>query len=252
MTWRLLPVARFGEVQAQWQTLNARSGNTPVLHPDFVAPLLQEFASPAERLAILDGAAGPAAMTVLSRRNGLAWQSFQPANAPIGLWVCDPAQPLPELLRDLLRSLPGPAGLLGLLQQDPDITPRPPDGNGLSTLDYIETARVSVSQPFEEYWAQRGKNLRRNMKRQHAQLEREGIPPRLEVLSESHRHAARHRGLRAPGRYWLEARAWNRRPTGRPTVSLLCRHDAALLCRRKRPSVPLFLWGRSGSHRHLH
>ena len=182
MTWRLLPVTRFGDVRAQWQTLNARSGDTPVLHPDFIGPLLQEFASPADQLAILDSAAGPSAMTVLSRRNGLAWQSFQPANAPIGLWVCDPALPLPELLRDLLRSLPGPTGLIGLLQQDPDITPRPPDDNGLSTLDYIETARVSVSQPFDDYWAQRGKNLRRNMKRQHTQLEREGTPPRLEVL----------------------------------------------------------------------
>src|SRR5579862_8957980 len=144
MTWRLWPVTRFGEVQAQWQTLNARSGNTPVLHPDFVAPLLQEFASPEEQLATLDGVDGPTAMTVLSRRNSLAWQSFQPANAPIGLWVSDPTQSMPDLLRGLLRSLPGPAGLLGLLQQDPDITPRPPDGNGLNTLDYIETARVSV------------------------------------------------------------------------------------------------------------
>ena len=182
MSWKLLPVGRFAEIQSQWQTLNARSGDTPVLHPDFVAPLLDIFASDTERLAVLEAAEGPAAMTVLTRRNGIGWQSFQPANAPIGLWVCDLALPMPEMLQRLVRSLPGPVGLLGLLQLDPEIAPRPPERGGLSTLDYIETARVSVDASFEEYWGRRGKNLRRNMKRQHTQLERDGIKTRLEIL----------------------------------------------------------------------
>jgi CelD/BcsL family acetyltransferase involved in cellulose biosynthesis len=61
---------------------------------------------------------------------------------------------------------------------------RPQDSNRLATLDYIETARISLNGSFEDYWNGRGKNLRHNMKRQRNRLEREGVRIGFEVLSQ--------------------------------------------------------------------
>src|SRR5216683_6771803 len=103
MTWRILSARRFGEFQEQWQALNACSGNTPVLHPNFVSPLLEELGSGTERLAIYDEPFGPIAMAILSRQGSFSWQTFQPANAPLGLWVSRGTKPVQSLLTELLR-----------------------------------------------------------------------------------------------------------------------------------------------------
>lgn len=206
MTWRILSAGRFGEFRDQWQALNAHSGNTPVLHADFVSPLLEELGSGKEHLAICDAPSGPIAMTILSRQGSFSWQSFQPANAPLGLWVSNGTKSVQSLLSGLLKALPTIVGLVGVLQQDPDLAPRPPTAGGLSTLDYIETARITIAGTFEHYWSQRGKNLRRNVKRQHAALEREGVKTRLEVLvraSEMERAVADYARLESGG--WKRA-----------------------------------------------
>jgi CelD/BcsL family acetyltransferase involved in cellulose biosynthesis len=182
MTWRIIPASQFGEFQDQWQALNARSGDSPVLHPDFILPLLAEFGTGTEYLAICDASSGPIAMAIFSRLGSFSWQTFQPANAPLGLWISDGTNSVESLLSEIVRALPTIAGLVGVLQQDPDLAPRPTTARGLCTLDYFDTARISVAGTFEHYWSQRGKNLRRNVKRQQAALEREGVKTRLEVL----------------------------------------------------------------------
>ena len=62
--------------------------------------------------------------------------------------------------------------------------PRPVEQRCLRTLDYIRTARITVEgSSFEKYWTSRGRNLRKNMRRQLNVLKRAEIEPRLEVLS---------------------------------------------------------------------
>jgi CelD/BcsL family acetyltransferase involved in cellulose biosynthesis len=71
----------------------------------------------------------------------------------------------------------------GISQQDPDLLNRPVTSRHLSTKDYIETARITVADSFDSYWAARGKNLRQNMKRQRSRLIRDHVTSRLVVLT---------------------------------------------------------------------
>jgi len=62
------------------------------------------------------------------------------------------------------------------------LAPRPPDAGNAATLDYIDTARITLAGSFDEYWEARGKNLRANLKKQRARLAREGVAARLEIV----------------------------------------------------------------------
>ena len=182
MKWTLEPALPFARHQDRWQRLNARNGDTPLLDPDFVAPLLTEWGDGREVVAIGGEPDDPAAMLLISRGPGLDWLTFQPSQAPIGLAVRDPDVAPAELLRSLQAALPLRCVVLTLMQQDPDLTPRPGDNGRMRTVDYIRTARVAVEGTFEEYWKARGRNLRKNLKRQRNGLTRDGVTTRLEVL----------------------------------------------------------------------
>jgi len=182
MKWTLEPALPFARHQERWQRLNARNGDTPLLDPDFVAPMLTEWGDGREVVAIGGEPDDPAAMLLITRGPGLDWLTFQPSQAPIGLAVRDPDVAPSALLRGLQAALPLRCLVFTLMQQDPDLTPRPGDNGRMRTVDYIRTARVAVEGTFEEYWKARGRNLRKNLKRQRNGLTREGVTTRLEVL----------------------------------------------------------------------
>lgn len=178
MSWTLVPASNLREHLAQWSALHAAGQASPLLAADFVEPLVREFGAGVELLAIhRDGVA----MALVTPCGAMRWQTFQPAQAPIGLWLQDPRADQPALAASLARALPGFALVLGVTQCDPELAPRPVDGGPVQTLDYIETARITVAGSFDDYWQGRGKNLRSNLKKQRARLEREGVATRLEV-----------------------------------------------------------------------
>ena len=183
MIWTLHPLAEFDCLQHDWQRLNLAGAASPLLATQFVAPLLQAFATGNELLACcrIDGRL--CAMLVVAPRGRGAWQTFQPPQAPLGLCVHAGAVDWPAGLSHLLPVLPGLALVLGLTQQDPDLAPRPAAVGVLTTLDYIRTGKITVAGSFDDYWSQRGKNLRQNVKKQHARLERDGIATRLEIIT---------------------------------------------------------------------
>lgn len=186
LAWETVPIAGFEEHAAAWQALNRRYGDSPLLDPLFLRPAIEQFASGDELVAIGHVADQPAAMAILGRSGGLGWQTFQPANAPLGALVLDPTLIGGlEGLADgsLAQRLPGPALMIGLSQLDPAFIARPDDGERVQGLDYIDTARVTLADRYEDYWAARGKNLRHNMKRQRNRLERDGVTMRLERLT---------------------------------------------------------------------
>ncbi len=168
------------DVQA-WSALHARSKATPLLAHDFVAPLLSEFGSGGELLASCEHAGRIVAMALLVRSSRFGWATFQPAQAPLGLWLQENGVATDALLATLLPALPGMALLVSLTQCDPDLLPRPPDGAQLRTLDYIDTARITLAGSFDGYWEARGKNLRANLKKQRNRLARDGVPLRLQI-----------------------------------------------------------------------
>jgi CelD/BcsL family acetyltransferase involved in cellulose biosynthesis len=184
MNWTLYAAAEpaaFAAFADRWRRLHAASAASPMLDWDFVAPLLAEFGAGGELLACCESGGQVLAMTILAPAGRGAWATFQPAQAPLGLWLQQREQALEPLLRGLVRALPGLPLLLGLTQMDPFLMPRPADGGSIRTLNYIDTAHVAVDGAFDVYWEARGKNLRSNLKKQRKRLEREGIVARLQV-----------------------------------------------------------------------
>jgi CelD/BcsL family acetyltransferase involved in cellulose biosynthesis len=184
MNWTFYPINEFAEYQEQWDRLNQNFSESPLLHTDFVIPLLEYFATGDELLAIYGDIRSPKAMAVLCKAKFGAWRTFQPSQAPVGTWLQNPSDSVEPLLKSLHTSLPGFKLNLSITQQDPLILPPPDQSANLATLDYIDSARISVAGSFEDYWSQRGKNLRQNLRRQRNRFKRENITPRLEIVSE--------------------------------------------------------------------
>ena len=186
MKWRLTRATGFGGIAERWAALHAALAASPLLAPDFVGPLLDQFGSGDEWLACCDHEGRTVAMALVTPRGRFGWGTFQPAQAPIGLWLQDPAFAPERLLAALLPRLPGVALVFGLTQCDPALLARPLDGPRLRTLDYIDTAKITLEGGFQAYWEQRGKNLRNNLKKQRARLERDGVAVRLQVSRAEH------------------------------------------------------------------
>ena len=202
MKWMIEPSAAFGKRAAQWSALNAASLASPLLEPEFVAPLLDHFGN-AEVLARCEQGGEVVAMALLSRRRAGTWETFQPSQAPVGMWLQKPGLDTGLLMAGLMRALPGFPLVLSLLQRDPSLETRPPGGGGMSTMDYIATARVTVAGSFDDYWAGRGKNLRGNLKKQRARLAREGVATRMDIVSD-----AAHAGAAIDDYARLEQSGW--------------------------------------------
>jgi len=190
MKWRFYPASRFAEFAPRWRALHAAGTASPLLDADFAGALLDAFGSGAELLACCEDGDMLLAMALLEKSGRGTWRSFQPAQAPIGPWLTRPGLEAEALLSALVRDLPGCALLAGISQLDPLLDPRPLHGARLATLDYIQTARITMDGGFDVYWAARGKNLRVNLKKQRARLEREGIAVRMETLTAPHEMAA--------------------------------------------------------------
>jgi CelD/BcsL family acetyltransferase involved in cellulose biosynthesis len=181
MSWMVVPAARFFEHVARWQALHQDCGAPALLAADFVGPLIEQFGAGHELLAWCEQDGRTVAMALVAPGGRGSWSTFQPAQAPVGLWMQAPGEDIERLAQGLMRALPGFPLVFGITQLDPAMLPRPADGQALRTLDYIDTARVTITGSFGEYWNARGKNLRANLKKQRARLARDGIEPRLEI-----------------------------------------------------------------------
>jgi CelD/BcsL family acetyltransferase involved in cellulose biosynthesis len=181
MNWTVIPASRFAEQATRWRQLTEASGGHALLAQDFVAPLIAQFGSGRELLAWCEIQGATVAMAVVAPAGRGSWATFQPAQAPIGLWLQRPGLDIEQLAQGLMRALPGFPLVFGVTQLDPALLPRPHQTGGLRTLDYIDTARVTIAGPFDEYWNGRGKNLRTNLKKQRARLAKDGIALRLVV-----------------------------------------------------------------------
>lgn len=181
MSWTVIPASEFATYRESWRTLHEASAASPLLAVEFVASLLACFATGKEMLARRnDGAA----MAILAPGRFGFWNTFQPAQAPVGIWLQAGTVAPTVLLPGLLQALPFPAFALGITQCDPMLMARPAAA-GARVLDYIDTAHITMKgMGFDEYWAGRGKNLRNNLKKQRRALAEDGIETRLEILRE--------------------------------------------------------------------
>ncbi|MEM9056543.1 MAG: GNAT family N-acetyltransferase [Pseudomonadota bacterium] len=184
LRWELHPVAGFDALAATWDALNAATLDAPVMDARFFALSLEHFGSGRERVAIARDGDRVVAAAILEKTRAVAWQSFQAAQAPMGAWLQRPELSTADLLASLQPALGGTCLVLGVTQQDPELLPRPEDAAGLTSADYIRTARVSVTGSFDDYWSARGKNLRQNLRRQRNRLGREEVTTRMEAVAD--------------------------------------------------------------------
>lgn len=145
---------------------------------------LEHLGTGRERIAIVGPADNPNAIAVVAANRLGAWSTFQASQSPLGAIIVRPGTDIAAVAKTLFACLPLSCQLISLTQQDPEILPRPANQPRLATIDYIDTARITIDRGFDDYWASRGKNLRHNMKRQRNRLEREGVNLRLEVLTQ--------------------------------------------------------------------
>jgi len=180
MTWKILPAREFAAHADAWQALNDRGPKTQLLDAEFIGLLLEVFGTGRELLAVHEGA-----MAVLQPQGFGRWQTFQPSQGPLGAWVSDAAHPPSEdLLRALVRKLPGITLACGVSQIDPDLFARPAATERLDTLDYIQTSRITIEGSFDDYWAKRPQNMRANIRRRRRRLDEAGTAPRLERITD--------------------------------------------------------------------
>ena len=189
-TWQLASAERFSELAPAWDALNEASVRSPLLHSDFVGPLLTYFGDGGERIALLENSGTTRCAVIIARVNTFVWNSFQPSQAPIGLWLQRDGRgglPSQSDFAALAARCGASVAMIGLKQLDPEHVMRPLDDradDACATTDYIRTARISIAGSFDDYWAARGKNLRANMKKQRNKLEAEGVILRLDCITE--------------------------------------------------------------------
>ncbi len=183
MNWTIVPASEFARHAEQWHQLNRQGPRSPLFELDFVQPLLAEFGTGAEMLAICRDGKLVVAMAIMAPVRRGAWATFQPSQAPLGMWMSLRGADLDALLSSLMRKLPGLPLVVGLTQCDPLLLARPDAASAVQTADYIDTARITVTGTFDEYWAARGKNLRANLKKQRARMLKEDIVARMDTLS---------------------------------------------------------------------
>jgi len=181
MSWKIYPINEFKNHQDCWQQLNQEGTGSPLLELAFISPMLHAFSSGKEILVCYESDNNLLAMAILSPNSRGRWATFQPSQAPIGAWIHSAGADWSMLLSTLIKKLPGFTLLLAVTQQDPALVPRPEDNGSLRTLDYVQTARISLQGDFDSYWKVRSKNLRRNMKKQINKLKNDTVVTRLQV-----------------------------------------------------------------------
>lgn len=204
--WRRLPARALGDdadLRRDWDALNARSGDVPVLASPMVTAALEHLASGRERLLVGRRAGTVVAMAVMAPDSPLGWSTFQPSQMPLGALVVAPDEDLAQLGASLLNSSLAPALVVSFTQVDPQFVARAADSPTVRHDDYVRTAWVEVAGDFETYWAQRGKNLRQNLRKQRNRLAADSRAVAMRVWREPQQMAA------ALERYGaLESRGW--------------------------------------------
>jgi len=180
---KLAPDQGLGVHRASWDRLNQQLMSRHVmLDSDFIDSLLRRFGpGPVWLATALDGGTPAAMLLIRQHAPGLGvWASFLPAQAQIG-----PSLISPDVsLRGLFAVLPGYAGELDLLCNDPRFGDlRNLGGQPLQNLPHALTMSVSLRGSFDDYWAQRPRKLIQNMRRYLRRLQAEPGETQLKVIS---------------------------------------------------------------------
>jgi len=186
LQWKVLPSRAFLDealLRSNWDRLNAQRGDLPFMSSEAVQAALQIFGNGSEVLAVGSAEGRCQAMFLLVPDGRLRWRTFQPSQLPLGTWVAEAGLELQGLSQDLIRGPLGMSLAVSVTQVDPLYAAPPMDGDSWTAAPYIDTAWVDIQGSFDDYWQQRGKNLRQNMRKQRNKLASDGVTSSMRVLS---------------------------------------------------------------------
>jgi len=208
MKWSYRPAREnFESARGDWDTLNRSQHDHILLDSGFVAPLLRYFGNGSVLLGASANSGRPGIALVGPKALGI-WETFQPSQAPLGMFVAGSREAPAEYFPEMLGGLPMPAVQLAVLQQDPDFAPLSPAlaSDKIESLDFVETARVSVQGSFKDFWATRNSDLRKNIMRRMRRLEERDRNLELSTITTPGQVAD---AIRAYGR--MESKGWKGR-----------------------------------------
>ena len=185
MKWKIVSAKEFSDYKKEWDVVNTKSSDSILLSSTYISESLKYFSSGKELLCICYDKDAPVAACIVHKTRFGIWETFQPSQNPIGAWNHTDSIGLVQLGISLLKDLPGLGLILGITQQDPELFKRPIDSWHIKTLDYIETARITIRETFDVYWSRRGKNLRQNTNKHYNRLLKEDIKPEIRCISKT-------------------------------------------------------------------
>lgn len=181
--WSATPLTGgLGQHAAVWDQLNQqRFKSNPMLDSRFVDALLKYFGTGEEYLCSLPATSmtTPAAMCLLKPRGTGIWTTFLPSQAQVGPVLIGKSSAVASLMRDL----PGIVGSLDILCHDSVFGDLSLDNARANRKDHALTMSISLDGDFASYWAQRSKQLQKNMRRYERRVETDLISPRFSCLS---------------------------------------------------------------------
>jgi len=178
MVFSLMPAAiAFNGIdfRREWDSLNAYNSNMPFLDSVAVKSSLKYFGSGQEKV-LVGALSGCIKLAIVVTPCGMfRWQTFQPSQIPLGIWVTDlGSEFFPALQKAIKVLLPNSWLVFSLLQLDPRFYLIPDSSRQWDVAEYIQTAWIDLVGTYEDYMANRGKNLRQNLRKQRKKLETEG------------------------------------------------------------------------------
>ncbi len=179
--WQLYPASDFVNYMTHWDTLNHQLYQShPMLDSRFVIALLNHFGNPHVFLVVYpENAVQKGNLLLAQPKNSVLWTTFLPSQTQIAPMLCGN----PQALQDVFTALPGlPVGI-DLLCQDPLYSFPNQALAHADTFAHATTINIDLQGNFEDYWQQRSKNLKQNIKRYFNRLIKNGIHYRFNVLS---------------------------------------------------------------------
>ncbi|MEE4660384.1 MAG: GNAT family N-acetyltransferase [Halieaceae bacterium] len=205
-TWQVVALEDYpGDLWSDWQQLAIRHHATnPMLDAQFARLLVQYFGT---RLHVLIGKRDENAVMlalVESASHG-RWQGFRPSQAQAALIVCSSdCEVVPGAI---VAAFPSLCLRLDLFALDPrEHEPFLHDWRCVQRLPSVRNICVELHGTFDDYWQQRPRNLRKNIRRYRSRLGDEVGEVRLRVASD------RSSVISATDRYGImESRGWKGR-----------------------------------------
>jgi len=180
--------ANFHRYREQWQSLSQRvlGCDHPLANADYVEPLLNYLGDDDVKIAVR-GQQGEDGLVLLRQLQTGVWGTFAPHTGPFTFCLIpDENGSAEQAVQQLIRALPGLVAMFTFHKLDPDHLVVHAENNPaqVQRLDYFETLQIPTDRPFDEYWSERSRNLRRNIIKKTNRLNDHGIVWSLKQITD--------------------------------------------------------------------